>query len=203
MSESKFVFVGNYLCLDFINTQLRERKQTIELLGSFADFAEWLLQAQVLNAQEVKKIITKWDDRVAGASALKLARRFRVVLREMIERIVEGKTIRQSTIEEINKVLRCQNEYSYLSHKNGEYKVKLQLPLDDPTDLILPVAKSAADLLSHADFSLIKKCENPGCILYYYDISKNHKRRWCSMNACGNRMKAAAHYERKKRKEGY
>jgi predicted RNA-binding Zn ribbon-like protein len=34
--------------------------------------------------------------------------------------------------------------------------------------------------------------------LYFYDTTKNHTRRWCSMTGCGNRAKAAAFYERKK-----
>jgi predicted RNA-binding Zn ribbon-like protein len=35
--------------------------------------------------------------------------------------------------------------------------------------------------------------------LQFYDASKNHSRRWCSMNACGNRMKAALHYRRSRK----
>ena len=58
------------------------------------------------------------------------------------------------------------------------------------------IAVAAADLLCHGDLSLVKKCDNPRCILYFYDTTKNHARRWCSMAGCGNRMKAAAHYRR-------
>lgn len=29
------------------------------------------------------------------------------------------------------------------------------------------------------------------CILFFYDTTKNYSRRWCSMSACGNRMKVA------------
>jgi predicted RNA-binding Zn ribbon-like protein len=62
--------------------------------------------------------------------------------------------------------------------------------------LIVPIAEAAADLLCHGDLSLVKKCGNPRCILFFYDTTKNHARRWCSMAGCGNRMKAAAHYRR-------
>ncbi len=60
-------------------------------------------------------------------------------------------------------------------------------------------AESAADLLCTGDLSLVKKCQHDACILYFYDTTKNHARQWCSMELCGNRMKAAMHYRRKKR----
>jgi hypothetical protein len=52
------------------------------------------------------------------------------------------------------------------------------------------------DLLCYADPSLVKKCEDAACVLFFYDTTKNHSRRWCSMSVCRNRMKVAAHYQR-------
>ena len=42
----------------------------------------------------------------------------------------------------------------------------------------------------------IRKCANPDCRLRFYDTSRNGRRRWCSMAACGNRAKTRRHYER-------
>ena len=42
----------------------------------------------------------------------------------------------------------------------------------------------------------IRRCANSDCILHFYDTSKNGARRWCSMAGCGNRAKAARHYDR-------
>ncbi|MEL6323421.1 MAG: CGNR zinc finger domain-containing protein, partial [Pseudomonadota bacterium] len=44
--------------------------------------------------------------------------------------------------------------------------------------------------------------EGPTCTLYFHDVSKNHKRRWCSMDICGNRAKAAAHRKARKAAKG-
>jgi predicted RNA-binding Zn ribbon-like protein len=33
--------------------------------------------------------------------------------------------------------------------------------------------------------------------MYFLDVSKNRKRRWCSMSICGNRAKAATHRKAK------
>ncbi len=47
----------------------------------------------------------------------------------------------------------------------------------------------------------IRTCEHEDCILHFIDTSKSGKRRWCSMETCGNRHKAAEFYARKKQKE--
>ncbi|WP_422121526.1 CGNR zinc finger domain-containing protein [Providencia huaxiensis] len=45
----------------------------------------------------------------------------------------------------------------------------------------------------------IRQCEASDCVLYFLDLTKSHRRRWCSMSTCGNRMKVAAFRERKKK----
>ncbi len=42
----------------------------------------------------------------------------------------------------------------------------------------------------------IKKCAHQACILHFFDTSQNGRRRWCRMAVCGNRAKAARHYEK-------
>ncbi|MEV5575344.1 CGNR zinc finger domain-containing protein [Spirillospora sp. NPDC052269] len=37
----------------------------------------------------------------------------------------------------------------------------------------------------------VRKCANPDCVLWFYDLTKNGSRRWCSMDVCGNRAKTA------------
>ena len=51
-----------------------------------------------------------------------------------------------------------------------------------------PVALSAARLLAGADLGpAARRCE--GCGRLFLDGSRNHSRRWCDMQACGNRVK--------------
>jgi hypothetical protein len=37
-----------------------------------------------------------------------------------------------------------------------------------------------------------KECGNPPCRSVFFDRSKNHSGRWCSMSSCGNRAKVRA-----------
>jgi predicted RNA-binding Zn ribbon-like protein len=42
----------------------------------------------------------------------------------------------------------------------------------------------------------LKACANPDCAEAYYDRSKNRTARWCTMESCGNVMKARAYRRR-------
>jgi predicted RNA-binding Zn ribbon-like protein len=99
----------------------------------------------------------------------------------------------------INDVLRARvGDLAVVRTKTG-YDTVFLARWDGPEQLLVPVAESAATLLSRGDLSLVRRCENPACILFFYDTTRNHGRRWCSMTACGNRAKVAAHYRRTKR----
>ncbi|SED01784.1 Conserved protein containing a Zn-ribbon-like motif, possibly RNA-binding [Streptomyces sp. 2231.1] len=58
-------------------------------------------------------------------------------------------------------------------------------------------ARNYLDLLSRAP-ERIRVCAGGGCVLHFFDTSRNGTRRWCSMAACGNRAKASRHYARSK-----
>jgi predicted RNA-binding Zn ribbon-like protein len=44
----------------------------------------------------------------------------------------------------------------------------------------------------------LKECADDNCHAVFYDRSKNHSGRWCSMQSCGNRNKVRAWRERQK-----
>jgi predicted RNA-binding Zn ribbon-like protein len=196
LSDKNFYFVGNYLCLDFINTQVMEGGQPVDLLGDFNDLISWLAQAHVFDAPKAEEIIGEWAGSSEAERVFGLALDFRADLRQMAERIIKGKAVSQSVIIQINDLLRHQFGHAILKRVKGGFEKRLQADFKEPIQLLWPLAESACDLLCYAALSLIKKCENEACVLIFYDTTKNHSRRWCSMSACGNRMKAAAHYRR-------
>jgi predicted RNA-binding Zn ribbon-like protein len=79
-------------------------------------------------------------------------------------------------------VLNAQNELQAMERYEAE----------TPAQLLAPLAETAARLLVAGDFNLVRKCEHPDCTLCFYDRTKSHRRRWCSMAVCGNRHKVAS-----------
>ena len=48
----------------------------------------------------------------------------------------------------------------------------------------------------------LRVCANPDCARAFYDASRNHSARWCSMAGCGNRMKGRAYRLRARARQG-
>ncbi|HSJ50690.1 MAG TPA: CGNR zinc finger domain-containing protein [Actinomycetota bacterium] len=62
------------------------------------------------------------------------------------------------------------------------------------------VARDAIDVFGGPRAARLKRCEGSRCSLLFVDTSRSGRRRWCSMERCGNRAKVAAH--RRRRREG-
>jgi predicted RNA-binding Zn ribbon-like protein len=187
--------------LDFVNTRVVVNGQLVDLVQDFADWVKWSLQAKVLNPVQASQALRRWKGSPEAAGAFEVAKAFRKSLRGAVEHIARGGKVPEHTIGQINALLRHPIGFSTLAHGPDGLEVQRHLVFDEPIHMLLPVAESAADLFSHGDGSLIKKCENPACVLYFYDTTKNHARRWCSMSVCGNRMKVAAFYRRNRNRK--
>jgi predicted RNA-binding Zn ribbon-like protein len=69
--------------------------------------------------------------------------------------------------------------------------------LSTPAERELAVrAVLAWDALTTQSPGRLRPCANDECRLFLIDHSKANTARWCSMAACGNRMKARRHYQR-------
>lgn len=170
------------------------------MLSSFDDLAAWCAGAKVISTGQAKEIVQRWSGQRDGDRILRKAVQLRGTLRGTVELIAAGRTsIPQASLDAINEVLRSRSgDLEVVRTKQG-FETRYCAHLTEPAHLLVPIAESAADLLSTGDLSLVRKCQNPQCILYFYDTTKNHGRRWCSMTACGNRAKVAAHYQRTRR----
>ncbi|MFJ2096441.1 CGNR zinc finger domain-containing protein [Streptomyces anulatus] len=62
--------------------------------------------------------------------------------------------------------------------------------------LLSTVARDAVELFTGAFAHRIRTCGAHGCRLLFVDTSRPGRRRWCSMERCGNRHKVRAHRAR-------
>lgn len=193
---SKFLFLGNRACLDFANTQVVDGGRPVDLLGGFADLVVWLSEAGLLDADAAEEALGRWDRTPEGERAFGRALSFRAALRGAFERVVEDEPVPRDAVDEVNTLLAGRLGRDELVESGEGFERRFRWEAREAEHLLAPVADSAADLFSRDDASLVKRCENPECVLFFYDTSKNHARRWCSMATCGNRMKVRAHLER-------
>ena len=198
IDPDKFHIVGNSLSLDFVNTLIAANGKPLDLLADSADLAGWAVAARLLGQEQAEKFLDNRRGNPQAEAEFDLAIEFREILREMISAITNGLAVKPKIINAINEMLKSKNGTVEIGRTADGFEKRFHAAFDNPRELLAPVAESAADLLCYASPALIKKCEAADCVLYFYDATKNHSRRWCSMAACGNRAKAAAFYQRKK-----
>ena len=81
--------------------------------------------------------------------------------------------------------------------KKGFHLVRSVSQLHGEKLTLTILARQIAFFLAQANLSYLNRCANTtSCVLYFYDATKNHRRQWCSVTACGNRYKVAAFRQR-------
>ncbi|MEU4095311.1 ABATE domain-containing protein [Streptomyces sp. NPDC026673] len=69
------------------------------------------------------------------------------------------------------------------------------------TQILAAVARDAVDLFSGPYADRVRECSARDCHLVFVDTSRPGRRRWCSMEHCGNRHKVRAHRSRRDARE--
>lgn len=197
LDSTKFPVVGNHLSLDFVNTEIVENGVPKDLLTSPADLAAWAVAVKLLELPLAEELAANWQS-APRAKEFQHVLQFRSVLHELVVSLARGKSVTPSALNAINAQLRESSGYSEVLPAEEGFTKCLRLDIHRPVQLLAPVAEAAADLLCFGELALVKKCENEECVLYFYDHTKNHSRRWCSMKGCGNRAKVAAFYQRQR-----
>jgi predicted RNA-binding Zn ribbon-like protein len=196
LNWTKFPLVGNHLSLDFVNTKIAENGMPKDLLEGPADVAAWAVSVKLLDVPRAKKLAKLWQE-TESREEFEEVLRFRKVLHALVEAISRSEAVTPLTLREINTQLRKLRDIRRLPSDEGFIK-RFSLEIHAPSQLLGPVAEAASNLMCYGNPAYVKKCENPACVLYFYDGTKNHSRRWCSMKACGNRTKVAAFYQRQR-----
>lgn len=196
--SSSFYFIANQLALDLVNTQAVDSGREVDLLPDFDALLRWCREAGILPERSFSQFARKWKNTAEGTAGIKTALELRFELRKAAEQMAAKKPVSPKAIELLNKVLSESNDRQVLVPVDGRIERHFHREINSPVQLLVPVAEAAADLLTAGDPKLVRKCESPDCILWFYDTTKNHARRWCSMAGCGNRAKASAHYQRKR-----
>ena len=194
-----FLFVGNELVLDFLNTRPVQEGEPVELLADFAALLRWFQAADLLNPQEFSRLQRTWRETAKAQKFTESMRNLRESLRKEIFAWERGGALHPSTIAKLNTMMAKHPVRTRLTAHRRAYSRDLWFELREPEDLFAPLAHSAATLFSEVDRKRVRKCDH--CVLHFHDRSKKGTRRWCSMQLCGNRLKVAAYAARRRAPE--
>ncbi|AXW86008.1 hypothetical protein AU509_07735 [Lonsdalea britannica] len=185
-SSSQPHFLANHLVLDFINSAYGVGEAFQDCLTDDASVVSWLKAAGQLPDD--------FSDIPSG-----LAERARALREAAGRMIASGRAGVACCPDTVNQVLDQGRPTRRLEWDEQASAFKLiERRRDDQIDSLLePIASALAVLLSGESLKYVRRCEAHDCTLMFLDTTKSHRRRWCSMALCGNRMKVAAFRSRK------
>ena len=186
--NDELLFVGDHPAIDFINTVHIVDGDMTDTLHSDNDVRRWLVRSGLSNGASSGT----W----ANGELLRAARRLREIAVHGLE---SQKANRKFPLTKLNDFLSKAVSYSRLVAESSRLKVKRSYLARTPEEFLAPVAEAVADLLANVDLDLVRQCAGENCVLWFYDRTKSHHRRFCSAAVCGNRAKVAAYRARQQR----
>jgi predicted RNA-binding Zn ribbon-like protein len=188
------------LWLEFVNTDAPTHGVGArgDLLRDFDALATWLVEHHAIDEERVASIRRRAVLQPAAAAATLVdARRVRAALRALAERGASMERVRQDAVTEINRVLgRSAGSRRLDRHADGSY-YRAFVPTGDAfAGMMIPIVESAADALVGDELGRVRRCADPRCQRVFLDTTRNGLKRWCDMDTCGNRAKAARHRAR-------
>jgi len=182
-----FRFRGGCPCLNLVATMgWRSASKPVERLRSTGDLADWLIAVQLVTVRP--KVMP---------DELTSARRLREAVYRLVMATMKHRLPNPNDIALLNRWSRIPQPVPTLKLRDG--LLHLQEITPQPTRAALSViARDAILLLGSKSILRVKECARPDCTLLFVDASRSGRRRWCSMEACGNRAKTVDYRRRLK-----
>jgi predicted RNA-binding Zn ribbon-like protein len=182
--------LGEPLAIELANTLFTDRGRPRDALTTPAGLSRWLkTNAERIGAPPPRRL---------SGPELERARDVRTTIRTLLATALRDDHPPAATIRHLNQLAALAPVTRHLDWPTGEPPTaQLSLSATGRLDgLLALLAQSAIDVLGGSGAGRLRRCEAPGCINYYL---KDHPRRaWCSPK-CGNRVRVARHYQRRRR----
>jgi len=191
-----FLFLGNHLALDFLNTRPSQNDVARELLPDFDSLLRWFQASGLLLPADAANFRRRWRDSAKARRMLQTARELRERLRKAVLAWESGEAIPGAVIALLNHLVAEHPMRTRVVQTAAGLEQQAWFETREPADLFAPLAESAAALFTEIGRDRVRQCA--GCVLHFCDTSKKGTRRWCSMRLCGNRAKVAAYAARQR-----
>lgn len=180
-------FIGGRLALDFVNIIPRNNEL------SWDQLIEFLESARIVTAERGGELLElNGSDPQAAESLLRKAQSLATALRLAFDAVLRKQRVVHEWIEPVNEFLRITEGHDELVSTNHDWEIQFIASEGGLEWLLAAVARSGAEIIAEGPRARLRLCANPKCGLFFYDTSRTHRRRWCSMTVCGNRHKVAA-----------
>ncbi|MFJ6381230.1 CGNR zinc finger domain-containing protein [Kitasatospora sp. NPDC092039] len=160
--------------LDFVGTlRARRNAEPLEKLATPALLDDWFVESGTLDAAPG-----------ANEAEVAIAVRLREAIYDLVAARLHGRPLPAEAVAEVNL------------HASG-LPVTVRLAPEGVTltgsvsQALATLARETVRLVGGEEAALLRECARPECTQVYLDRSRGHRREWCAMRTCGNRVKAA------------
>lgn len=188
--------------MDFVNTVAwSDGAHISERFKTYDDLVAWSELAGVLPKADAQHLLEEAARCPAQAdAALREALALRSSIRQLLSSAADGLATDAISLRAFNAALSRALMHLGVVPAVARYDWGWTGGRDDFTQMLWPVAWSAATLLTSHELELTHECAGDTCGRLFLDRSRNRTRRWCDMKGCGNRAKARRHYHRKRQR---
>lgn len=173
-----FRLANETLCFRFTATASSRVNRPLERIASPESLGAWLA-ANGLNTRGT----------VPTAAEVQAALRLREAIYRLGSFVARGRRPDQGDIDILNDFSSSGSVYQTLVNGKAEWAGSGHLPVLDSLPII---AADAVRVLGGQASGQIKVCEGEECGGLFIDASRGLRRKWCSMNTCGNKAKKAS-----------
>jgi predicted RNA-binding Zn ribbon-like protein len=192
--------VSGHLALEFANTIDNYRlAEPYDFIPNYASLVDFCVRVGTLSRAEAQPLLQAAEaDPTSVAEFMGRTRSLRSVIYRLFSSLAQGRTAPEQELETLNRHLMETSAHARIQQEaNGFRWGWIHSPAEHER-LLWPLVAAAADLLTSPDLTRLRQCEGHNCTWMFLDQSKNHSRRWCSMEICGNRAKSQRHYARRR-----
>lgn len=174
---------GEPLAIDLADTIVLVPENADLLTDRSACGQFWALQADRLPAG--------WRTPTLGAT-----RELRDAIRQLLDACREGRPYSEAALRTVNAASAAVSASLHVDVRRGEPTLNQHWHAADGTRLALgAAAQSLINILTDpGQRSRLRQCANPECSMLF--ALGDSRRRWCTPNICGNRVRVARHYRR-------
>jgi predicted RNA-binding Zn ribbon-like protein len=182
----EFVLVGGRPCLDLVATLGKRHAEPVERIPDPQTLGRWFVASGLLSA-------------APPVDLRDLRRAYR--LREAIHVLVPGRPVDAEAVATLNAEARRPGLAPRLT-VDADGHLTAATAEGSAAAALATVARDAVRLLGSPAAARIKECQHPDCSLLFLDDTQSGRRRWCSMDRCGNLVKIAAYRGRRSSPSG-
>jgi predicted RNA-binding Zn ribbon-like protein len=182
--ELRFLFLAGRPCLDLAATVGERWRRSFERLRTPEDLGRWFVESGMAG-----------EPPAVGQAELEAARALRDAIYRAAKLAGRG-TLDPDDVAQINRWATAPAPVPQLDAGR-----RVSWICERPVHAALAsLARDAIDLLSGPLATRVRECAADDCALLFVDASRPGRRRWCSMEGCGNRAKTTGYRRRRAEK---